>query len=126
MAAPVTFLAGRAGSGKSRFIRSRVGELCARGETVALIVPEQFTFETERELAAALPGGLLQASVFSFTSLARHVLRETGERTVFLSRQGRRMVVRKTAEEEARRLTAFAGVSARAGFAEQCLSLIHI
>lgn len=120
MATPVTFLAGRAGSGKSRFIRSRVAELCARGENVALIVPEQFTFETERELAAALPGGLLQASVFSFTSLARHVLRETGERTVFLSRQGRRMVVRKTAEEEARRLAAFAGVSARAGFAEQC------
>ena len=52
MAAPVTFLAGRAGSGKSRFIRQRVAELCARGETVALIVPEQFTFETERELAA--------------------------------------------------------------------------
>ena len=120
MAAPVTFLAGRAGSGKSRLIRRQVAELCARGENVALIVPEQFTFETERELAAALPGGLLQASVFSFTSLARRVLRETGERTVFLSRQGRRMVVRKTAEEEARRLTAYGGVSARAGFAEQC------
>ena len=43
MAAPVTFLAGRAGSGKSRFIRQRVAELCARGETVALIVPEQCT-----------------------------------------------------------------------------------
>lgn len=120
MAAPVTFLAGRAGSGKSRLIRRQVAELCARGENVALIVPEQFTFETERELAAALPGGLLQASVFSFTSLARRVLRETGERTVFLSRQGRRMVVRKTAEEEARRLIAYGGVSARAGFAEQC------
>ena len=124
MAAPVTFLAGRAGSGKSRFIRQRVAELCARGETVALIVPEQFTFETERELAAALPGGLLQASVFSFTSLARRVLRETGERTVFLSRQGRRMVIRKTAEEEVKRLTAFGGVSARAGFAERCDSFI--
>lgn len=124
MAAPVTFLAGRAGSGKSRFIRRRVAERCARGETVALIVPEQFTFETERELAAALPGGLLQASVFSFTSLARRVLRETGERTVFLSRQGRRMVIRKTAEEEVKRLTAFGGVSARAGFAERCDSFI--
>lgn len=64
MAAPVTFLAGRAGSGKSRFIRQRVAELCARGETVALIVPEQFTFETERELAAALPGGLRRRRSF--------------------------------------------------------------
>ena len=64
------------------------------------------------------------ASVFSFTSLARRVLRETGERTVFLSRQGRRMVIRKTAEEEVKRLTAFGGVSARAGFAERCDSFI--
>lgn len=64
MAAPVTFLAGRAGSGKSRLIREEIAALCARGETVALIVPEQFTFETERELAASLPGGLMQASVF--------------------------------------------------------------
>ena len=120
MAAPVTFLAGRAGSGKSRLIREEIAALCARGKAVALIVPEQFTFETERELAAALPGGLMQASVFSFTSLAQRVLRETGERTVFLSRQGRRMVIRKTAEEEAAHLTAFSSVFTRAGFAEQC------
>ena len=34
------------------------------------------------------------------------------------------MVIRKTAEEEAKRLTAFGGVSARAGFAERCDSFI--
>ena len=30
MAAPVTFLAGRAGSGKSRLIREEIAALCAR------------------------------------------------------------------------------------------------
>ncbi len=120
MAAPVTFLVGRAGSGKTRFIRQLVAECTARGERVALIVPEQFTFETERELASCLPGGLLFASVFSFTSLARRVLKETGERSVFLSRQGRRMVIRKAADEAASSLSAFGGVCERSGFAEQC------
>ena len=120
MAAPVTFLVGRAGSGKTRLIRQLVAECTARGERAALIVPEQFTFETERELAAFLPGGLLFTSVFSFTSLARRVLKETGERSVFLSRQGRRMVIRKAADEAASSLSAFGSVYERSGFAEQC------
>ena len=65
MAAPVTFLAGRAGSGKSRLIRRQVAELCARGENVALIVPEQFTMQTQKELVMLHPRkGIMNIDVY--------------------------------------------------------------
>ncbi|MEG1811373.1 MAG: PD-(D/E)XK nuclease family protein [Clostridia bacterium] len=119
MPAKLTFVLGRAGSGKSRYLHTRIAELDARGETVAVIVPEQFTFETERELAAELPG-LMNISVYSFTTLARKVLGECGDRTVFLSKQGRRMMIRKAAGEAEPKLMAFAQVCTRPGFAEKC------
>ena len=67
----VTFAIGRAGSGKSRMVRRRVKALAEAGEQAALIVPEQFTFETERALSEALGAGLWGVTVYSFTSLSR-------------------------------------------------------
>ena len=55
MAAAVDLILGRAGAGKSRFLRERVRALLADGAAVAYIVPEQFTYEMERQLAE---GGL--------------------------------------------------------------------
>lgn len=115
-----TLITGRSGAGKSHILKKRAGELLAKGERVLYLVPEQFTFETERALSEYLGPGLLDVTVCSFTSLARRVLRETGERRVFLSSQGRRMVIRKCAEEHAGALTAFARVSGRAGFTQEC------
>ena len=116
----ITLFTGRGGCGKSRLLQSLAKELLDKGERVLYLVPEQFTFETERALSQTLGGGLLDVTVCSFTSLARRVLKETGERRVFLSRQGRRMVIRKCAEEHAASLTAFARVAGRAGFTEEC------
>lgn len=95
----VTFVAGRAGAGKSRYLRERMRELLLNKERVLVIVPEQFTFETERELTEAFSGGLYNVSVFSFTTLARRVLKKSGERSVFLSPEGMRMVVKKSVNE---------------------------
>ena len=53
MADSVVFITGRAGSGKSRRITQMIRGLCEAGERCALIVPEQFTFETERSLSGA-------------------------------------------------------------------------
>jgi ATP-dependent helicase/nuclease subunit B len=119
MAAAVTFVVGRAGAGKSRYLREYAASLAAAGERAYYIVPEQFTFETERALCRSL-GGLLDIRVCSFTTLADRVLKETGERRVFLTRQGRRMVIRKCAEDSAKRLNAFARVYDRPGFSEKC------
>lgn len=115
----VTFVTGRAGAGKSRHLRQYAATLARAGARAYYIVPEQFTFETERALCASL-GGLLDVQVCSFTSLAKAVLRETGERRVFLTKQGRRMVIRKCAEDAAASLTAFARVYDRPGFSGAC------
>lgn len=48
MAAAVYFVLGRSGSGKSRYLRSRIRALLEAGAAVRCIVPEQFTYETER------------------------------------------------------------------------------
>ncbi len=119
MPAAVTFVVGRAGAGKSRYLREYAAALAKSGERAYYIVPEQFTFETERALCRSL-GGLLDVRVCSFTTLADRVLKETGERRVFLTRQGRRMVIRKCAEDAAGRLDAFARVYDRPGFSEKC------
>lgn len=119
MAADVTFVLGRAGAGKSRYLREYAAELAKSGARTYYIVPEQFTFETERALCQSL-GGLLDIHVCSFTSLAERVLKETGERRVFLSPQGRRMVIRKCAEDHSKKLLSFARVYDRPGFSQTC------
>lgn len=120
MAADVTFVLGRAGSGKSRYLRHRIAELRDAGQVCALIVPEQFTFEAERELAEKLPGGLLNVDVYSFTSLSQRILAQAGERAAFLCAQGRRMIVKRAVDACRDKLLAFGGVCDSPGFCEQC------
>lgn len=119
MPAEVEFVLGRAGSGKSGKLRSDISCLAKKGERVNLIVQEQFTFENERMLSSEL-GGLLGVSVISFTSLAHRVLKETGCGKTFLSPQGRRMLIRKIADENRKRLRAFGNVSQMPGFTQKC------
>lgn len=116
----VSILTGRSGSGKSRYLRSIAAELIKKGERVLYIVPEQFTFETERALAETMGCGLWDADVFSFTSLARRVLNEFGERRTLMSEQGRLMVIRKCADELAPKLISFGRVYHRGGFTGEC------
>ena len=97
MPARVTFLLGRSGSGKTRRLHRCIKEALDTGHRVVVIVPEQFTFETERQLASEL-GGLMDIEVYSFSSLAEKTLE--GSYLGFLSRQGRRMAVRKTITEQ--------------------------
>lgn len=122
----VTFVTGRAGAGKSRYLREKMRALLEQGERVLVLVPEQFTFETERELTEAFSGGLYNVSVFSFTTLARRVLKKSGEKSVFISPEGMRMVVRKSVEECSASLAAFSGVAAHPGFAETCGGLFSM
>ncbi len=73
------FVLGRAASGKSTEILNRI-RLCAeRGESTVLIVPEQFSFESERAVLAAVGDRMAQKiSVLSFTRLCDEVERISG------------------------------------------------
>lgn len=75
------FIYGCAGSGKSRFcmnsMKSRI-ESDFKGSLI-LVVPEQFSFQAERNLIKAVgEKGLLKAQVLSFKRLAYKVFNEVG------------------------------------------------
>ncbi len=114
MPAQVRFLLGRAGSGKTHFIKRELSALRQQFKRAILLVPEQFTFETERALAADL-NGLLGIQVLSFERLAERIA--AADAREHLSAQGRRMIVRRAVHREYSNLTVFSAVARRAGFA---------
>ncbi len=131
MSADVTFVTGRAGSGKSSLLRSMMknminGESIHGKKSVFLIVPEQFTFETEKELADDFGAGLLGIGVYSFTTLSEFITEQAGIKKVFLSPQGRRMLIRRAIHKNASKLRAFASVSSKNGFAEKCDEIFEL
>jgi ATP-dependent helicase/nuclease subunit B len=65
---------GRSGSGKSRFALDKAEEAMNDGRKAVVIVPEQFTFETERSLLrSAGPSSCLNIEVLSFSRMAHKV-----------------------------------------------------
>ena len=110
MPAKVNFIIGRAGTGKTHRIYSHIARNEKTAKRSVLIVPDRATFETERSLSEYIGGGILYTSVLSFTTLARRVLTETGNRKTFLSSQGRQMLVRRIVDEASSELTAFSRV----------------
>lgn len=75
------FIYGRAGSGKSfhclNQIKSKLLE--DNSKKLVLLVPEQYTFQAERDLINVLEtGGILKTEVLSFRRMAYRVLNEVG------------------------------------------------
>lgn len=70
---------GGPGTGKSKEISDRVCEAAKQGKSVFLFVPEQFTFETERNYYTLMgPKVFRHVSVLSFTRLAHRIFKEFG------------------------------------------------
>ena len=78
----LTLICGRAGAGKTAFcLDAAASEMAADplGRPILFIVPEQATFQIERQLAAATERGAVgRAHVLGFRRLAQRVLAETG------------------------------------------------
>ncbi len=93
----VTFILGRAGSGKTHACVAGVRAALAEPDSerrLVLLVPEQASFQMERTLALGAPGrGLWRAEVLSFSRLARRVLSTTGAPEL-LGPQARRLALR--------------------------------
>lgn len=75
------FIYGRASSGKSHYCLNQIKEKLqenASGKLV-LLVPEQYTFQAERDLIGVLKtGGILTTEVLSFRRMAYRVMNEVG------------------------------------------------
>lgn len=123
MPASVHFLLGRAGSGKTHAIFTALKDAMQHGRRAVLIVPEQFTYETEHALSSML-GGLLGIQVLSFLRLGERAV-DMQERP-FLSAQGRRMVLRRVVHKHKGELSAFGSVLQRAGFASYMDTLFSL
>lgn len=124
MSAKVTFIMGRSGSGKTELILNRIKQNELNGRRSVLIVPDRASFESEKRLSGLMGHGIMNTFVVSFTRLARRILSERGEKRVFLSMQGRQMLLRRTIEEHGTELKAFSRIALRQGFTGECDEII--
>ena len=79
------FVLGKSGYGKSTYVQKRMIEeaACHRENDYLMIVPDQFTMQTQKELATMHPsGGILNVDVLSFGRLSHRVLEEVDCREI--------------------------------------------
>jgi len=115
---------GRAGSGKTHLclkeVRGRL-EQSPVGPALILLVPEQASLQTERELLRrSEQDGFFRAQVLSFRRLAWRVFQETGGLArPHLGELGKRMALRAILEKRLAELKLFAPLARQPGFAEK-------
>jgi ATP-dependent helicase/nuclease subunit B len=121
-------ICGRAGSGKSMYALQKIKEtLDAKTETpVFLLVPEQFTFQAEKNLSEILgSGGILRTEVLSFKRMAHRVFTEVGGVTTpHLHPAGKSIILAKILSEKENEFVFLKGLSKHKGFVESLSSLI--
>jgi len=122
------FIYGRAGSGKTRFCLNEIKSRIDAGNTqpLLLLVPEQFTYQTEKDLIKVLGmGGILKTEVLSFRRLAFRVFNETGGITYpHVHPAGKCMILYRILDKQRENLNVFSGSSERQGFVNTLSNLI--
>lgn len=119
---------GGAGSGRPEFMYQKlIKESLDRPEkTFYLVVPEQYTMQTQMKMVELHPGhGVMNVDVVSFPRLAYRVFDEIGGifKTI-LEDTGKSMVIRRLLSENRGKFEAFAGSIGKAGFVGQAKSMI--
>jgi len=113
-------LYGGAGSGKSTFCLKEIGKKIDEGfeGSLILIVPEQFSFQAEKNLIKVLgEKSLLKAQVLSFKRMAHFVSNEVGGMThVHINTAGKNMLLHKILVETKDELKFFAKAGRQKGF----------
>lgn len=117
----IRFIFGRAGTGKSRFCLEQIKkkiENNTEDNKLILIVPEQYTFDTEKKfLDIVTEKGFLRGEVLSFKRMAHRVFEECGGRTdIKISDSGRNMLIYKLLRENGDNLQYFNRMSKEQGF----------
>jgi len=122
------FIYGRAGSGKTRYCLEEIKSKIADGMTrpLVLLVPEQYTYQAERDLITVLQtGGILKTEVLSFRRLAFRVFNETGGLTYpHIHPAGKSMIICRILDRMGDGLKTYAGLSEHRGFINSLSSLI--
>ncbi len=122
------YIVGSTNSGKSTALYKKIMELAAKDfrKKYIVIVPEQFTMQTQRALVdASAHGCIMNVDVLSFNRLALRVFEETGEKKrMVLEDTGKNMIIRRLLSDVRGRLSYFSNASKKNGFTEDMKSLI--
>jgi ATP-dependent helicase/nuclease subunit B len=119
---------GASGAGKTEYIYRKLIDSAISNPEVRhiMLVPEQFTMQTQRRLVSRHPGhGLLNIDVVSFDRLAFRIFEETGTGSYqLLDDIGKSMLLRRSAGEHRGKLGIFSGNLSRSGFISRMRSMI--
>ena len=122
------FIFGNSGSGKSHYLYHYIVEESIRhpDKNYLVLVPEQFTMQTQKDLCLAHPrGGIMNVDVLSFGRLAHRIFEEVGEdgRQV-LDDEGKNLVLRRIAGNYEDELTVLKGNLKKQGYISEVKSVI--
>ena len=125
---PLQFIIGNSGSGKSYTVfQSVIQESREHPEQLFyVIVPEQFTMQTQKILVEMHPdGGILNIDVLSFERLAFRVFEEVGGDTrKILEETGKNMVLQKLVQKHQKDLVYLKNQMKKPGYLDEVKSLI--
>ena len=122
------FVLGGSGSGKSEYVRNLAINIALsdRKNNVLMIVPDQFTMQTQWEMANAHPdGGILNIDVLSFSRLPRKVFEEVGQpKRILLDDTGKCLLIKRGATKIKDDLHVLSKGMDKAGWAAEVKSVI--
>ena len=122
------FIMGPSGAGKSHYLYEWVTtqSLEHPEKNYIVLVPEQFTLQTQKDLVMASPNkGILNIEVLSFNRLAYRVFEETGDNhRIVLDDVGKNFVIRKVAGEQEYKLKILGGNLKKMGYITEMKSII--
>jgi len=122
------FIMGPSGSGKSHYLYQKVTEESLKNpdKNYIVLVPEQFTMQTQKDLVMASPRkGILNVDVLSFNRLAYRIFEETGDNNrIVLDDVGKSFVIRKIAGDYEQELKILGGNLKKPGFISEMKSII--
>ena len=125
---PLHFKIGASGAGKSHYIYQKIIQESMEhpGRQYPVLVPEQFTMQTQKELVMMHPKkGILNIDVLSFERLAYRVLEETGESCAqVLEETGKSLVLRKVSQEKKKELKILGEKMKKQGYISQMKSMV--
>ncbi len=122
------FILGNSGSGKSHYIYQKIIEesMDHPFRQYVVLVPEQFTMQTQRRLVQMHPGGgILNVDVLSFERLAYRVFQEVGGNELpLLEETGKSLVVQKVVQQQKGEFRYLENQLKKAGCIQEMKSLI--
>ncbi len=122
------FIFGNSGSGKSHLLYKTIIEESIRHPKLnyLVIVPEQFTMQTQRDLVSMHPRkGIMNIDVLSFQRLAHRVFEDVGsDNRMVLTETGKNLMLRRVAQQQKEKLQVLGARLSRVGYISEIKSVL--